>query len=160
MTCILCVSFLIIRTNHRAMSRLFSILSRGLEIGSLSLYLTHTHTPVCTSPPKASRAPSSRLLPLCRPIISSLTLVSSCSAQGVLHTVAGYLLYTSLTFKYVFDHHADDVYWCTADIGWITGHSYIAYGPLANGATSVLVSVNLWKSPTGAWKCVLFCLEN
>uniref|UniRef100_A0AAQ5XY22 Acetyl-coenzyme A synthetase n=1 Tax=Amphiprion ocellaris TaxID=80972 RepID=A0AAQ5XY22_AMPOC len=57
---------------------------------------------------------------------------------GVLHTVAGYLLYTSLTFKYVFDHHHDDVYWCTADIGWITGHSYITYGPLANGATSVL----------------------
>lgn len=63
-----------------------------------------------------------------------------CTVQGVLHSVAGYLLYTSLTFKYVFDHHHDDVYWCTADIGWITGHSYITYGPLANGATSVLVS--------------------
>lgn len=62
--------------------------------------------------------------------------------QGVLHTVAGYMLYTSLTFKHVFDHHHHDVYWCTADIGWITGHSYITYGPLANGATSVLVS---WK---------------
>ncbi|KAL0201763.1 hypothetical protein M9458_004950, partial [Cirrhinus mrigala] len=48
------------------------------------------------------------------------------------------MLYTSLTFKYVFDYHHDDVYWCTADIGWITGHSYITYGPLANGATSVL----------------------
>ncbi|KAF6736140.1 Acetyl-coenzyme A synthetase, cytoplasmic [Oryzias melastigma] len=60
------------------------------------------------------------------------------SWQGVLHTTAGYLLYTSLTFKYVFDHHHDDVYWCTADVGWITGHSYITYGPLANGATSVL----------------------
>lgn len=63
-------------------------------------------------------------------------------AQGVLHTVAGYMLYTSSTFKYVFDHRHDDVYWCTADIGWITGHSYITYGPLANGATSVLVSWN------------------
>uniref|UniRef100_A0A671L856 Propionate--CoA ligase n=1 Tax=Sinocyclocheilus anshuiensis TaxID=1608454 RepID=A0A671L856_9TELE len=60
------------------------------------------------------------------------------SVQGVLHTVTGYMLYTSLTFKYVFDYHHDDVYWCTADIGWITGHSYITYGPLANGATSVL----------------------
>ncbi|GLD53891.1 acetyl-coenzyme A synthetase, cytoplasmic-like protein [Lates japonicus] len=59
-------------------------------------------------------------------------------AKGVLHTVAGYLLYSSLTFKCVFDHHHDDVYWCTADIGWITGHSYITYGPLANGATGVL----------------------
>ncbi|KAK6491113.1 acyl-CoA synthetase short chain family member 2 like [Huso huso] len=60
------------------------------------------------------------------------------SGSTVLHTVAGYLLYTALTFKYVFDYHPDDVYWCTADIGWITGHSYIIYGPLANGATSVL----------------------
>ncbi|TSR27760.1 Acetyl-coenzyme A synthetase, cytoplasmic [Bagarius yarrelli] len=64
---------------------------------------------------------------------------STCNKlQGILHTIAGYLLYTSLTFKYVFDYHHDDVYWCTADIGWITGHSYITYGPLANGATSVL----------------------
>ncbi|CAB1326892.1 unnamed protein product [Coregonus sp. 'balchen'] len=59
-------------------------------------------------------------------------------SSGVLHTVAVYLLYTSLTFKDVFDHQPDDVYWCTADIGWITGHSYITYGPLANGVTSVL----------------------
>lgn len=49
------------------------------------------------------------------------------------------MLYTAATFKMVFDYHSDDVYWCTADIGWITGHSYITYGPLANGATSVLV---------------------
>ncbi|ROL51556.1 Acetyl-coenzyme A synthetase, cytoplasmic [Anabarilius grahami] len=60
------------------------------------------------------------------------------SIVGVVHTITGYMLYTSLTFKYVFDYHHDDVYWCTADIGWITGHSYITYGPLANGATSVL----------------------
>lgn len=59
--------------------------------------------------------------------------------QGVLHTVSGYMLYTALTFKMVFDYHPYDIYWCTADIGWITGHSYITYGPLANGATSVLV---------------------
>lgn len=50
------------------------------------------------------------------------------------------MLYTAATFKLVFDHQPHDVYWCTADIGWITGHSYITYGPLANGATSVLVS--------------------
>lgn len=60
-------------------------------------------------------------------------------SQGVLHTVSGYMLYTAVTFKMVFDYHPDDIYWCTADIGWITGHSYITYGPLANGATSVLV---------------------
>uniref|UniRef100_A0A4W6EX13 Acetyl-coenzyme A synthetase n=1 Tax=Lates calcarifer TaxID=8187 RepID=A0A4W6EX13_LATCA len=57
---------------------------------------------------------------------------------GILHTVSGYMLYTAATFKLVFDYQLDDVYWCTADIGWITGHSYITYGPLANGATSVL----------------------
>uniref|UniRef100_A0A671VPX9 Acetyl-coenzyme A synthetase n=1 Tax=Sparus aurata TaxID=8175 RepID=A0A671VPX9_SPAAU len=72
------------------------------------------------------------------PLFILYTSGSTGKPKGVLHTVAGYLLYTSLTFKYVFDHHHDDVYWCTADIGWITGHSYITYGPLANGATSVL----------------------
>ncbi|KAL7985469.1 hypothetical protein Chor_004039 [Crotalus horridus] len=58
--------------------------------------------------------------------------------KGVVHTIAGYMLFTAATFKYVFDHHPEDIYWCTADIGWITGHSYLTYGPLANGATSVL----------------------
>ncbi|KAM6948845.1 acyl-CoA synthetase short chain family member 2 like [Aplochiton taeniatus] len=72
------------------------------------------------------------------PLFILYTSGSTGKPKGVLHTVAGYMLYTSLTFKYVFDHRPDDVYWCTADIGWITGHSYITYGPLANGATSVL----------------------
>uniref|UniRef100_A0A672IYS1 Acetyl-coenzyme A synthetase n=1 Tax=Salarias fasciatus TaxID=181472 RepID=A0A672IYS1_SALFA len=72
------------------------------------------------------------------PLFILYTSGSTGKPKGVLHAVAGYLLYTSLTFKYVFDHHHDDVFWCTADIGWITGHSYITYGPLANGATSVL----------------------
>uniref|UniRef100_A0A673ZKG3 acetate--CoA ligase n=2 Tax=Salmo trutta TaxID=8032 RepID=A0A673ZKG3_SALTR len=72
------------------------------------------------------------------PLFILYTSESTGKPKGVLHTVAGYLLYTSLTFKYVFDHQPDDVYWCTADIGWITGHSYITYGPLANGGTSVL----------------------
>ncbi|XP_061297425.1 acetyl-coenzyme A synthetase, cytoplasmic isoform X1 [Pezoporus flaviventris] len=58
--------------------------------------------------------------------------------KGVLHTVGGYMLYAATSFKYVFDYQPEDVYWCTADIGWITGHSYITYGPLANGATSVI----------------------
>ena len=58
--------------------------------------------------------------------------------KGVVHTMAGYLLHTSLTHKYIFDIHEDDIYWCTADIGWVTGHSYIVYGPLANGATSLM----------------------
>ena len=58
--------------------------------------------------------------------------------KGVVHTTGGYLLHTSLTHKLVFNIHDDDIYWCTADIGWVTGHSYIVYGPLANGATSLM----------------------
>uniref|UniRef100_A0A8C5TR07 Acetyl-coenzyme A synthetase n=1 Tax=Malurus cyaneus samueli TaxID=2593467 RepID=A0A8C5TR07_9PASS len=58
--------------------------------------------------------------------------------KGVLHTVGGYMIFAATSFKYVFDYQPEDVYWCTADIGWITGHSYLTYGPLANGATSVL----------------------
>ncbi len=58
--------------------------------------------------------------------------------KGVLHTSAGYLTYATQTFKYVFDYHEGDIYWCTADIGWITGHSYIVYGPLSNGATTLM----------------------
>ena len=58
--------------------------------------------------------------------------------KGVVHSTAGYLLHTALTHKYIFDIHDDDTYWCTADIGWVTGHSYIVYGPLANGATSLM----------------------
>ncbi|XP_077369779.1 acetyl-coenzyme A synthetase, cytoplasmic isoform X2 [Festucalex cinctus] len=72
------------------------------------------------------------------PLFILYTSGSTGKPKGVLHTVSGYMLYTATTFKLVFDHRPDDVFWCTADIGWITGHSYITYGPLANGATSVL----------------------
>ncbi|WP_241650477.1 AMP-binding protein, partial [Rosenbergiella collisarenosi] len=58
--------------------------------------------------------------------------------KGVLHTTGGYLVYAATTFKYVFDYQPDDIYWCTADVGWITGHSYLLYGPLACGATTLL----------------------
>ncbi|XP_048861411.1 acetyl-coenzyme A synthetase, cytoplasmic isoform X2 [Brienomyrus brachyistius] len=72
------------------------------------------------------------------PLFILYTSGSTGKPKGVLHTISGYMLYTACTFKYVFDYQPQDVYWCTADIGWITGHSYITYGPLANGATSVL----------------------
>nr|XP_023654652.1 acetyl-coenzyme A synthetase, cytoplasmic isoform X2 [Paramormyrops kingsleyae] len=72
------------------------------------------------------------------PLFVLYTSGSTGKPKGVLHTISGYMLYTACTFKYVFDYQPQDVYWCTADIGWITGHSYITYGPLANGATSVL----------------------
>ena len=59
--------------------------------------------------------------------------------KGILHTCGGYMIYSATTFKYVFDLHDDDVFWCTADVGWITGHTYVTYGPLACGATGLLV---------------------
>jgi len=72
------------------------------------------------------------------PLFILYTSGSTGKPKGVLHTTGGYLLQASMTFKYVFDYHDGEVYWCTADVGWITGHSYIVYGPLANGATSLV----------------------
>jgi acetyl-CoA synthetase len=72
------------------------------------------------------------------PLYILYTSGSTGKPKGVLHTTAGYLLGTALTHQWVFDLHEDDTYWCTADIGWVTGHSYIVYGPLANGATTVM----------------------
>ncbi|MFT5880036.1 MAG: acetyl-CoA synthetase [Moritella sp.] len=72
------------------------------------------------------------------PLFILYTSGSTGKPKGVLHTTGGYLVYAAMTFKYVFDHHNDDIFWCTADVGWITGHSYLVYGPLANAATTVL----------------------
>ncbi|XP_067144049.1 acetyl-coenzyme A synthetase, cytoplasmic [Centruroides vittatus] len=72
------------------------------------------------------------------PLFILYTSGSTGKPKGVLHTTAGYMIYAATTLKYVFDYHRPDVYFCTADIGWITGHSYVVYGPLLNGATSVL----------------------
>jgi acetyl-CoA synthetase len=75
--------------------------------------------------------------------------------KGVLHTTGGYLIYVYQTFKWIFDYHEEDIYWCTADIGWITGHSYIIYGPLANGATSIMFEgVPTYPEPDRFWKVV------
>ena len=71
------------------------------------------------------------------PLYILYTSGSTGKPKGVVHTTGGYLLHTSLSHKIIFDIHDDDIYWCTADIGWVTGHSYIVYGPLANGATSL-----------------------
>ena len=72
------------------------------------------------------------------PLFILYTSGSTGKPKGVLHTTGGYLVYASMTHEYVFDCKADDIYWCTADVGWVTGHSYIVYGPLANGATSLM----------------------
>ena len=72
------------------------------------------------------------------PLFILYTSGSTGKPKGVLHTTGGYLVYAALTHKLVFDYRPDDIYFCAADIGWITGHSYIVYGPLANGATTVM----------------------
>jgi acetyl-CoA synthetase len=72
------------------------------------------------------------------PLFILYTSGSTGKPKGVLHTSGGYLVYASMTHQYVFDYHDGDIYWCTADVGWVTGHSYIVYGPLANGATSLM----------------------
>ncbi|KZB73608.1 MULTISPECIES: acetate--CoA ligase [Thalassospira] len=72
------------------------------------------------------------------PLFVLYTSGSTGKPKGVLHTSGGYLVYASMTHEYVFDYHEGDIYWCTADVGWVTGHSYIVYGPLANGATTLM----------------------
>ncbi|HCQ66986.1 MAG TPA: acetate--CoA ligase [Rhodobacteraceae bacterium] len=72
------------------------------------------------------------------PLFILYTSGSTGTPKGVLHTTGGYLLYAAMTHEYVFDYHDGDVFWCTADVGWVTGHSYIVYGPLANGATTLM----------------------
>ncbi|MFN3901726.1 MAG: acetate--CoA ligase [Alishewanella aestuarii] len=72
------------------------------------------------------------------PLFILYTSGSTGKPKGVLHTTGGYLVYAAMTHQYVFDYHDGDIYWCAADVGWVTGHSYIVYGPLANGASSVM----------------------
>jgi acetyl-CoA synthetase len=72
------------------------------------------------------------------PLFILYTSGSTGKPKGVLHTTGGYLVWAAITHQYIFDYHEDDIYWCTADIGWVTGHSYVVYGPLANGATTLM----------------------
>ena len=89
------------------------------------------------------------------PLFILYTSGSTGKPKGVLHTTAGYLLYTHLTFKYIFDYRDGDIFWCTADVGWITGHSYLVYGPLSNGATCVMFEgVPTYPTPDRFWKII------
>ena len=89
------------------------------------------------------------------PLFTLYTSGSTGKPKGVVHTTAGYLLNTALTHKYVFDYHEGDIYWCTADVGWITGHSYIVYGPLANGATTLMFEgVPTYPDASRCWQVV------
>ncbi|MCY4035581.1 MAG: AMP-binding protein, partial [Hyphomicrobiales bacterium] len=72
------------------------------------------------------------------PLFILYTSGSTGKPKGVLHTTGGYMVYSTITYKYVFDYHDGEIYWCTADVGWVTGHSYIIYGPLSNGATTMM----------------------
>lgn len=89
------------------------------------------------------------------PLFILYTSGSTGKPKGVLHTTGGYLVYASVTHKYVFDYHEDDIYWCSADVGWVTGHSYIVYGPLANGATTLFFEgVPNYPTPSRFWEVV------
>ena len=89
------------------------------------------------------------------PLFILYTSGSTGKPKGVLHTTAGYLVYVSMTHQYVFDYHDGDIYWCTADVGWVTGHSYIVYGPLANGATTLMFEgVPNYPSMSRFWEVI------
>lgn len=89
------------------------------------------------------------------PLFILYTSGSTGKPKGVLHTTAGYLLHAAMTHKYVFDYQEGEVYWCTADVGWVTGHTYIVYGPLANGATSLMFEgVPTYPNASRCWDVV------
>ena len=89
------------------------------------------------------------------PLFILYTSGSTGKPKGVLHTTGGYLVYVAMTHQYVFDYHDGDIYWCTADVGWVTGHSYIVYGPLANGATTLMFEgVPNYPSVSRFWEVI------
>jgi acetyl-CoA synthetase len=89
------------------------------------------------------------------PLFILYTSGSTGKPKGVLHTTGGYLLHAAMTHKYVFDYHEGDIYWCTADVGWVTGHSYIVYGPLANGAITLMFEgIPTYPTASRCWEVV------
>ncbi len=117
----------------------------GLKAGRDHSYeeLMAKADPVCPPEPMSAEDP----------LFILYTSGSTGKPKGVLHTTGGYLLYASMTHEYIFDYHEGEIYWCTADVGWITGHSYIVYGPLANGATTLMFEgVPTWPDASRFWQ--------
>ena len=107
--------------------------------------LVKDQNPTCPPEPMAAEDPSFILY----------TSGSTGKPKGVQHSTAGYLLQTAITYKYVFDYHEGDIYWCTADVGWITGHSYIVYGPLANGAITLMFEgIPTYPNASRCWEII------
>ena len=106
---------------------------------------------------------TARVTPICEPtpmnsedaLFILYTSGSTGKPKGVLHTTGGYLLHAAMTHSYVFDYHEGDIYWCTADVGWVTGHSYIVYGPLINGATTLMFEgVPTYPDASRCWEVI------
>jgi len=112
----------------------------------------HWYHEICSAADAASPA---EVMGAEDPLFILYTSGSTGKPKGVLHTSAGYLLFAAITHRYVFDYHDGDIYWCAADVGWVTGHSYIVYGPLANGATIVMYEgLPNWPDASRIWQIV------
>lgn len=109
------------------------------------------HTLTATQPPECKP----EIMEAEDPLFILYTSGSTGKPKGVLHSTAGYILYTTVTFHYVFDYREGEVFWCGADIGWITGHSYLVYGPLSNGATTLMYAgLPFWPDASKIWEIV------